>query len=165
MHAIPEVMSPEMHRPSLLRRLWKMHANLQNLLNKLAPLADLALRLYVANVFWVSGMTKVSSWDSTLQLFEYEYHVPLLSPTLAAYSGTFTELFFPVLLVLGVGGRIPALILFVFNIIAVISYPDLNAVGLEQHKTWGVILAVLLCHGHGPISLDGVVRKVLTKHK
>src|SRR3990167_4241148 len=53
-------------------------------LDFLAPLVDLAVRVYVANVFWKSGLVKITSWQSTLFQFESEYHVPLLSPAIAA---------------------------------------------------------------------------------
>lgn len=128
-------------------------------LDLLAPLADLGVRLWVANVFWKSGLTKIQSIDSTVLLFEYEYQVPLLSPTVAAYLGTFTELFFPILLVLGLAGRLGAGVLFVFNIIAVLSYPGLNAAGLEQHQVWGLLLLVTLLHGPGKISIDHFIKR------
>ena len=135
-----------------------LYAAIATRLQSLSSLANLALRLYVAHVFFASGQTKIQSWDTTLQLFQYEYHVPFLSPTLAAYAGTFTELFFPVLLVLGLGGRFAALVLFVFNIIAVVSYPELNAAGLEQHKVWGLMLLALLLHGPGKLSIDHLIK-------
>ena len=53
----------------------------------LAPVGDLVIRYWVAKVFFMSALTKIQSWDSTIMLFTYEYHVPLLSPTIAAYSG------------------------------------------------------------------------------
>ncbi|MBI4694556.1 MAG: DoxX family protein [Gammaproteobacteria bacterium] len=123
-------------------------------LDRLAPLADLLLRLWVANAFFVSGMTKIASWDSTLLLFQYEYHVPLLPPALAAYMGTATELGMPVFLALGLGGRLAAAILFVFNIVAVLSYPDLMPAGLEQHQVWGLMLFAALARGPGRWSVD-----------
>lgn len=123
-------------------------------LSRLSPLGDLALRLWVANAFWVSGLTKLRNWDGTLYLFEEEYAVPLLPPDLAAYMGTTVELVFPVLLAIGLLGRGAATVLFVFNIIAVISYPDLGAAGLEQHQVWGVILLACLTHGPGKWSMD-----------
>ena len=70
-----------------------------------APLADLAVRLFVAAVFFQSGLTKIANWSSTVSLFENEYAVALLPPQLAAFLGTGVELFFPVLLVLGLGTR------------------------------------------------------------
>lgn len=123
-------------------------------LDRLAPVADLALRLYVANVFWKSGLVKIQSWSSTLYLFEYEYAVPLLPPTAAAYLGTGIELVFPVLLALGLAGRLAAAVLFVFNIMAVVSYPTLNAAGVADHQLWGLLLAVLVVRGPGALSLD-----------
>ena len=58
------------------------------------------------------------------------------------------------LLVLGLGTRFAAFVLFVFNIVAVVSYPDLGAVGLKDHQTWGLLLLVTLLHGPGALSLD-----------
>jgi putative oxidoreductase len=123
-------------------------------LDWLAPLSQLAIRLWVATVFFKSGLTKIKTWDSTLFLFEYEYAVPFLSPELAAYIATATELLFPVLLILGLGGRFAALVLFVFNIMAVISYPDLNPVGIRDHQVWGIMLLVPLLQGPGKLSID-----------
>jgi putative oxidoreductase len=130
-------------------------------LDYLAPIGILALRFWVAMVFFKSGLTKIETWSTTLYLFEYEYSVPLLPPEVAAYMGTATELFFPVLLVLGVGGRFAALVLFVFNIIAVISFPDLNAAGLRDHQVWGIMLLVLLSQGPGKLSLDHWLKRKL----
>jgi putative oxidoreductase len=123
-------------------------------LDFLAPVADLAVRLWVATVFFKSGLVKIQSWESTLALFTYEYSVPVLSPEMAAYLGTFTELVFPVFLALGLAGRFSAAVLFFFNIVAVISYPALHEAGLEQHLVWGIMLLVTLLHGPGKLSLD-----------
>jgi putative oxidoreductase len=124
-----------------------------------APLLDLTVRIWLARVFFLSGLTKIQSWDSTLSLFENEYSVPFLPPELAAYMGTFTELFFPVLLVLGLGTRFAAGVLFVFNIIAVVSYPDLGEVGLKDHQYWGLLLLFPLLHGPGKIAIDHFIRR------
>jgi putative oxidoreductase len=128
-------------------------------LNRLAPAVDLAIRWIVAGVFFKSGLTKIASWDSTLALFENEYHVPLLPPEAAAFLGTGVELIFPVLLVAGLGARFAAAVLFAFNIVAVISYPDLGEVGLMNHQTWGLLLLVTLLHGPGALSLDHWIGK------
>lgn len=130
----------------------------------LAPAVDLGIRLLVASVFFKSGLTKIANWDSTVGLFTNEYAVPLLSPEVAALLGTGVELFFPVLLVLGLGARFSAFVLFVFNIIAVISYPDLGEVGLRDHQTWGLLLLITLLHGPGKLSLDHLIgRRLFTQ--
>ena len=49
---------------------------------------------------------------------------------------------------------ISALALFAFNIVAVISYPDLSAAGLKDHMLWGALLLVTLVYGPGKLALD-----------
>ena len=114
----------------------------------------LAIRLYVAYVFLQSGLTKIADWNLTVALFENEYHVPLLSPPVAALLGTAAEFALPALLVVGLGTRLAALALFVFNIVAVISYPDLSDAGLKDHMLWGALMLVLAVYGPGRFSLD-----------
>ena len=123
----------------------------------IAPLFDLAIRVYVAKVFFMSGLTKILSWNSTLSLFENEYAVPLLPPALAAYLGTAAELILPPLLVLGVGGRAVALAAFAFNLVAATSYPDISEAGIKDHILWGALLAVTFFHGPGKLSLDYLI--------
>ena len=111
----------------------------------LAPALDLGLRLFLANVFFKSGLTKIKSWDSTLYLFNDVYQVPLLSPELAAWLATSAELGLSVLLVLGLLGRLAAAGLFILNLVAVYSYySELSEAGINQHLYWGLLLAVLL---------------------
>jgi putative oxidoreductase len=126
-------------------------------LQALAHLLDFAIRLYVANVFFRSGLLKIGNWDGTLYLFENEYRVPLLAPVAAAWLGTFVELFFPVFLALGLAARFAALSLFAFNIVAVVAFWHVlgeNQAALNSHWYWGVLLAVTLLHGPGKFSLD-----------
>ena len=127
--------------------------------NWLAPVLDLGIRIWVGMVFFQSGLTKILSWDTTLSLFENEYAVPLLPSNVAAYLGTANELVLPVFLILGLGGRLSAAALFVFNIIAVLSYPDLGEIGLKDHQYWGLLLLVPLLHGPGKISVDHFLRR------
>ena len=128
-------------------------------LDFLTPVLDLGIRIWVGMVFFSAGMVKIASWQTTLALFENEYNVPLLPPDIAAYLGTGAELILPVFLILGLGGRFAALAMFVFNIIAVISYPDLGEVGIKDHQYWGLMLLVTLLHGPGKLSLDYFSRK------
>ncbi len=124
-----------------------------------APVADLIMRIWVGNVFWKSGLTKIQSWDSTVYLFENIYKVPILSPALAATVGTAAELVLPVLLIFGIAGRAAAGALFVFNIMAVVSHPDMSPAGIVQHQVWGVILLALTLRGPGTLSIDHFIRK------
>jgi putative oxidoreductase len=125
----------------------------------LAPALDFGIRVLLASVFFNAGLTKIASWSSTLALFESEYMVPYLPPEIAAWLGTGAELFFPVLLVLGLGSRFAALGLFVLNAVAVVSYPDLSEAGLKDHQYWGLLLLVVALHGPGRLSLDRLIRR------
>jgi putative oxidoreductase len=118
------------------------------------PVFALAVRLYVACVFFMSGLTKLRDWNITVALFTNEYHVPFFMPEVAAALGTTAELGLPVLLAVGLGSRAAAAALFVFNIVAVISYPDLSDAGLKDHMLWGALMLVTLFYGPGRISLD-----------
>lgn len=120
----------------------------------LTPLLDLGFRLYVANAFLRSGWLKLSDWDNTLELFRYVYQVPLMPPLLAAIAGTAGEVGFSLLLIAGLATRLGALGLFGVNVMAVLSFPDLSELGLQDHVLWGTMLAVTVLHGPGKLSLD-----------
>jgi putative oxidoreductase len=128
---------------------------LDRVLESIAPVFQLGARLYVANVFFTSGLTKLNDFSSTIALFENEYKVPVLPPELAAYFGTGAELVLPVLFALGIFSRPAALALFVFNIVAVVSYPDISDAGRADHFFWGALILVIAFFGAGKLSVDG----------
>lgn len=139
---------------SLIQRGRYFWSLLTSALDALQPLAALLARLYVAQVFFLSGLTKLRDWGVTVALFTDEYKVPLLSPPVAAALGTLGELALPVLLVLGLAGRFSALGLFVVNVVAVISLSEIAPAAMQQHVFWGALLAGLAIYGLGPWSLD-----------
>ena len=123
--------------------------------NFLQSLALLGLRAAIVKVFFLSGLTKIQSWDNTLLLFQHEYQVPGLPYEVAAILGTATEITIPIFIALGLGARFPALILFIFNAVATYSYAHaLTPAGLENHIVWGITLLALFAFGPGKISLD-----------
>ncbi len=139
-----------------LARYDQLIATLQSLF---VPILLLVCRIWVGYVFFNSGLTKIATWDSTLYLFEYEYQVPLLPWQLAAYVGTATELILPVFLVLGLFTRPMAAALFVFNIMAVVSYPVLWQGGFYDHQLWGLMILIVVIWGPGIISSDSLLRR------
>lgn len=140
--------------------LWPF-ATLERLATKFLPpwLLLLVLRLGIANVFWMSGRTKVEGIltvkETTFYLFENEYNVPLVPPELAAYAATYAEHLFPILLVLGLFTRFSALAL--LGMIVVIQLFVLPT-GWPVHLLWTGGLLVLLRYGPGTISLDRALK-------
>ena len=145
--------------PSLIVRASRVYVRAEGLMDKLQSLFALAIRLYLARVFIASALTKLHDWNITLALFENEYHVPILSPAAAAFLGTAAELGLPILIVVGLGTRFAALALFVFNLVAATSYPDLSDAGLKDHILWGALMLVLAVYGPGRFSLDRLLTR------
>ncbi len=118
------------------------------------PLLILVIRLWMARIFWYSGLTKITDWQATLYLFANEYRVPFIPPEIAAYLAATAELTCPVLLVLGFATRLATLPLLLMT--AVIQFTYLNFI---DHFYWALLLTTLLCYGPGPLSLDFLIKK------
>lgn len=140
--------------PSLFHRLWMWAEQAIRGLNALQPAAQLWARWYVAGVFFRSGLTKIHDWDTTLALFSDEYHVPLLSPHVAAVMGTSAELALPALILLGLSTRFAAAGLSILNVVAVLSVEDMPVAAFQLHVFWGSLLMGLLLWGAGRWSVD-----------
>ena len=129
-----------------------------------APLLQLALRLWIARVFFNSGLTKIQDWDTTVLLFQEEYKVPLLPPDLAALLGTTFELGMPILLVAGLMTRVAALPLLgmslVIQFVLGAANPTYNSI---EHYYWLFLLLAIIVHGPGRLSLDHMIRKRITR--
>lgn len=119
----------------------------------------LIARLSIAGVFWQSGQTKVEGWrvtDTAIALFQDEYRLPLIDPTLAAYLAAFAEHFFPILLAIGLATRYAALALLVMTlVIEIFVYPD----AWPTHGTWAACFLLLMTRGAGEISLDHLIAR------
>lgn len=119
----------------------------------LNPLLMLA-RVFPGVVFWQSGQTKLDGWhlnDTALYLFQEEYRLPLIDPTLAAGMAAAAEHLLPMLLLLGLGTRLAAFGLLVMTlVIQCLVYPD----AWPTHGTWAVSLLLLIFYGGGRWSLD-----------
>ena len=118
----------------------------------------LVQRLGVAAIFFLSGRTKVTGWftitDDAFELFRTEYQLPLLPPEIAAYAATFSEHFFPVLLVLGLFTRYAALALLGMTfVIEIFVYPD----AWPTHLSWAGLLLPIIAMGGGRFSLDRLI--------
>jgi len=119
----------------------------------------LAARIFPAAVFWQSGETKVAGWHlkpSAIALFENEYQLPLIDPTIAAYVSAFSEHFFPVLLVIGLATRFSALALLCMTaVIEIFVYPG----AWPTHGVWATCFLVVIARGPGWLSLDHLIAR------
>ncbi|MHB1245961.1 MAG: DoxX family protein [Sulfuriferula sp.] len=138
--------------PHMLRQ---SYSRLVAVLEWLQAPALLAARLYVAYVFFMSGLESLRSWNATLYLYENEFHVAILSPHVAAIIGTAGEILLPPLLALGLFGRFGALGLLVVNAVALLSYMyALQAPAIMFHVIWGILLIMVALWGPGKWSAD-----------
>lgn len=158
---------------TMMKRGFAFYDDFATALGRLGPLALLLFRFWVALAFWRAGVVKFEDPYGTQYLFNNEYHVPLLSGDVAAFLGTWIELITPWLLVVGLAGRLTALFLFVYNIIAVISYPDLwphgfwtglIGDGFNDHKVWAMMLLAVITWGPGAVSLDALLGRLRRRH-
>ena len=73
------------------------------------PFIDLSIRLWLAQIFFVSGFIKVTHWQTALHLAASEYPVSWMNPVTAAYTGAAIELIGPVFLAFGLMTRYAAI--------------------------------------------------------
>jgi putative oxidoreductase len=136
----------------------------RSLYRRLTDLAERALptdllllvqRLSIAAVFFQSGRTKVEGVftvpQTTIDLFELEYGLPLLPPKVAAYLAAGAEHLFPVLLVLGLLTRLSAAALLGMTlVIQLFVYPD----AWPTHLSWAGLMLPLIAFGGGRFAVD-----------
>ena len=121
---------------------------------------QLGMRFGVGAVFFNSGLLKINSWEFAIKLFEDEYKVPLLDPTLAAQLAAFNELVFPIFLFLGLATRLATLpMLGMVLVIQTLVYPN----AWPDHLMWGSMLLFLLTRGPGVFSLDYLIERHFAK--
>lgn len=145
-------------------KAFKIYEYFFELLQKwLEPVYALALRIYICNEFFWSGWLKVKDvyngqWDRVVFLFAEEYKVPVLSPSIAAALGTFNEIVFPILLVIGLLGRFAALALFITALLIELAY--LHNV---DHILWMTMTLYIVFRGCGWFSIDYLIHRKLEK--
>ena len=122
----------------------------------LAPLLDLVIRLWLAQIFWASGLVKLMNWQTALTLAEHEYPVSWLNPVAAAYTGATIELICPVLLALGLATRLAAIPMLILSLVIYFEYLPLN-----QHIAWAILFGWYVIMGAGPLSLDRLISRGL----
>jgi putative oxidoreductase len=122
------------------------------------PYSVIALVARIATffVFWRSGSVKLDDWAGTLTLFQDEYKVPLLPPTIAAYMAAAMELGGSCLVLVGLGTRLVTLALLgMVTVIQLFVYPS----AWPTHIQWLAFMLILVARGPGKISLDALLAR------
>lgn len=118
------------------------------------PFVLLAMRLWMAWIFWQSGQTHISNRTETISLFKEIYKVPYIEPDIAYYIVTATELICPVLLAFGLLTRLATVPMLIMT--SVIQFAFLSSI---DHFYWAVMLGTVMCRGAGVFSLDHLFNK------
>lgn len=118
----------------------------------------LGIRLWIANVFWTSGVTKFNDFDNAVALFAQVYKLPFIPPYPAAALAMTAELVFPVLLVLGLMTELSAVaLIFMTAVIQFLVFSNWD------HGVWALFLGVLATQGAGALSLDYLIHRKCCK--
>ena len=133
-------------------------ASLQAIVQKLNafPYSVIALiaRAATFSVFFRSGTQKLSDWNSTLLLFQNEYHVPVLPPNIAAYMAASLELGASTLVLIGLCTRVSVTALLGMTaVIEIFVYP----MAWPDHIQWLAFMFIIFARGPGKISLDALL--------
>jgi putative oxidoreductase len=124
----------------------------------IGPLLFFFIRIWMAQIFWYSGLSKIQTWDTTILLFQNEYKVPLLSPEIAAYLAAGTELSCPILLVIGFAARLAVIPMLIMTAVIQSTYQC-----SYEHLYWAILLGFILCYGPNKISVDYFFRRKRNK--
>ena len=128
----------------------------------LAPILLLAIRLWMASIFFRSGLLKLQDPDGAIYLFSEVHPVPFLPPELAAYLAMTIELVCSALLALGLAARFAALPMLAMALVIqfVVGAHDPTFFQVE-HYYWMFLLAVIVTKGPGSLSLDHLLARRL----
>jgi putative oxidoreductase len=145
------------HNPWIPRLMGWVAAIIKFAERTLGPIADLGIRLWLAQIFFVSGLIKLTHWDNALLLSQNEYPVSWLNPITAAYLGVSIELIGAVLLAMGLATRFAAFALLILSLVI-----QLNYLALDQHLFWAALFGWFVVRGAGALSVDRMLAHGLT---
>jgi NADH dehydrogenase/putative oxidoreductase len=120
------------------------------------PKVDLAVRLWMAQIFFVSGVLKLTDWNTAVDLATHEYPVRWLDPAVAAGLGLGIEIGGAVLVGLGLMTRYAALPLLGLALVIQFTY-----LPFDNQLFWATLFGWYAIHGAGSVSVDQLLRKGL----
>ena len=120
------------------------------------PKLDLLIRLWLAKIFFVSGVLKLTNWRTAVDLATYEYPVRFMSPLAAAYVGVSIEVVGGVLLALGFMTRYAAVPMLILSVVIQFAYKP-----FDSQLFWIALFGWYAIQGAGPWSIDRLLRRGL----
>ena len=121
------------------------------------PKIDLLIRLWLADIFFVSGLLKLTNWRTAVDLATNEYPVSFMAPHTAAYVGVSIELGGAVLLAAGLMSRYAAVPMLILTLVIQFAYK-----AFDSQLFWAALFGWYAIQGAGPWSLDHLLRRGLT---
>jgi NADH dehydrogenase/putative oxidoreductase len=126
-------------------------------LNGLAwPKVDVLIRLALAEIFFASGVIKLFSWNTALDLAANEYPVSFMSPATAAVVGVSIEVGGAILLAAGFMTRYAAVPMLALSLVIQFAYKP-----FDSQLFWAVLFGWYAVVGAGPVSVDNLLRRGL----
>ncbi|UEO00676.1 FAD-dependent oxidoreductase [Acidiferrobacter thiooxydans] len=120
------------------------------------PIVDLLIRLWLAKVFFVSGVLKIFGVSVEPYLSRVAYPVPWVEPLSPTYLGAALQMTIPILLALGLATRWAALYMLILVLVV-----QLNYLPLDINLYSAVLFGWLVVCGAGPLSLDHLLARGL----
>ncbi len=120
------------------------------------PMADLLIRLWLAKVFFVSGVLKIFDLSVAPYLSNVAYPVPWVEPLSPTYLGAAIQMVIPVLLALGLATRWAALYMLILVLVVQFNY-----LALDINLYSAVLFGWFVICGAGPLSLDHLLARGL----
>ena len=120
------------------------------------PIVDLLIRLWLAKVFFVSGVLKIFGVSVEPYLSHVAYPVPGVEPLSPTYLGVALQMTIPILLALGLATRWAALYMLILVLVA-----QMNYLPLDINLYSAVLFGWLVVCGAGSLSLDHLLARGL----
>src|SRR5882762_205604 len=120
------------------------------------PRVELVIRLWLAQIYFVSGVLKLTHWDTALYLATHEYPVSWLSAGSAATIGVSIEVIGGALLAAGFMTRYAAAPMLALALVAQFAY-----LPFDNQLFWAALFGWYVVCGAGPISVDSMLRRGL----
>ena len=121
------------------------------------PYIELAMRLWIAKLFFAFGILQLMHWQPTLELASQENPIPFLAPAAAAFLSTAIYFICAALLAVGLMSRYAALPLLALSFVTQLRYEP-----FDTQLFWMALSGWFVIHGAGAISLDALLRRGLS---